>query len=271
MTDGVQKEYVLGSSDREIERLAYQHEVWLDETAPLWDRSGIGIGCKVVDLGCGPGFCTKALARLVGHEGHVHAVDSSDKFAAIVTAESEHATNITFHHCDVDETPLEESSIDAVFARWLFCFLARPEKAISESLRILKPGGKIVILDYFNYLAADVFPKHPQISKLFEAYLADVESHGGNYDVGEILPSMLVDCGFEIESLSPITRIARPGSRVWKWVELFHEVTLPRLVKNRIWTDNDRIDFEGAWSEVRDDPASFFFSPPMIGIIAVKV
>ncbi len=263
-------DYVLGSSEREIERLAYQHEVWLEETTALWNRAGIGIGTRVADFGCGPGFCSKALSRLVGSEGHVYSIDSSDKFARIVRSQTAGAANLTFYQCDVIETPIPDSSVDAVFARWLFCFLTEPERAIEEARRVLVPGGKVVILDYFNYLAADVFPQTRSISMLFEAFSEDVESHGGSWDIGGELPGMLLDSGFEVESLVPVTRIGPPGSRVWKWVEYFTSVSLKRILKNGIWQEDQKSEFERAWSKAAADPASFLFTPPMIGIVAVK-
>ena len=261
-------EYVLGSSDREVERLAYQNEIWFEDTAALWERAGVVLGSKLADLGCGPGFATEALARLVGSNGHVFAVDASDKFASIVAAKAEATSHITFHQCDVSSTPIADKSVDFVFARWLFCFLTAPEKAIAEARRILKPDGKIVILDYFNYLAADVFPQNPSISMLFEGFSKDVESHGGSWDIGGELPGLLIEGGFEIDSLTPICRIGRPGSRVWTWVEYFTEVTVPRLVEDGLWTAKQRIEFETAWAAAAANPASFLFTPPMIAIVA---
>ncbi len=260
-------EYVLGSSDREIERLGYQHEIWFGETAALWEKAGLGLGSRVADFGCGPGLCTRALSRLVGPAGQVFAVDASDKFASIVSAFADTAPNVEFFQSDASETAIPEATVDAVFARWLYCFLPDPAKTIAESKRILKPGGRIIIFDYFNYLAADVFPQNPSISMLFEAFLKDVEQHGGTWNIGGELPKHLIEGAFEIESLTPIIRIGRPGSRVWKWVELFTEVSTPRLVETGIWNAAQKTGFETAWKNAADDPASFFFTPPMIGII----
>jgi len=263
------KEYVLGSSDREIERLAYQHEIWNEETAALWARAGIGLGSRVADLGCGPGFCTKALSRLVGSKGHVYAVDASEKFGTIVVAETRGANNVTFFQSDVNDNPIPDHSVDAVFARWLFCFLPEPERAVAEIKRILVPGGRALVFDYFNYLAADVFPQNPSISMLFDAFSKDVEAHGGSWDTAARLPGLLIGEGFEIESLTPITRIGRPGTRYWKWVEYFTEVTVPRIVERGIWTEDQRSEFEKAWADASSNPGAFVFTPPMVGIVAI--
>ena len=97
-------EYVLGSSDREIERLEFQHGVWSGPTSRLWDQAGIGEGASVVDLGCGPGLCSAELLARVGPSGSVYAVDESAKFAAIVSDRFKSAGNFAFEKCDVAST-----------------------------------------------------------------------------------------------------------------------------------------------------------------------
>jgi ubiquinone/menaquinone biosynthesis C-methylase UbiE len=267
------KEYLLGSSAREIERLAYQNEVWWDATVELWRAAGISYGQTVVDLGCGPGFCTFNLANLVGLEGRVFAVDASEKFAALIEEKmkSNALRNVSFHKDDASElTDIEDNAADAVFARWLFCFLENPEKTLIEIKRVLKPGGRLIVFDYFNYRAANIFPRRDALAELFKAYLEIVTKHNGSYNIGELLPEMLVRNKFDIESLTPVCRIARPNTRLWKWVELFNEVSVPTLVEQDIWDEKQRTDFETAWRETSENPAAFFFTPPMIGIIAGK-
>lgn len=272
MTDK-NKEYILGSSEREIERLAYQNEVWFDATFDLWNSAEISYGKNVVDLGCGPGFCTFALSQLVGSDGHIFAVDSSDKFADLLKGKisANSTNNVSFHQNFADELSLEDSSADAVFARWLFCFLEYPTKTLAEIKRVLKPNGKLIIIDYFNYLAANIFPQNDSLSALFTAYLQIVINHKGTYNVGNELPKLIVESGFEIESLTPICRIARPNTRIWKWIELFNEVSIPNIVEQGIWNNKQKEDFETEWEKAKNDPATFLFTPPMIGIIAGKV
>lgn len=266
------KEYILGSSEKEIERLAYQNEVWFDATNDLWEKAEIGYGNSIVDLGCGPGFCTFPLARLVGANGHIFAIDSSDKFASLIKdkIDANKTRNITFYQNDAESLGLEDSSADIVFSRWLFCFLENPDKVLKEVKRILKPDGKLLIIDYFNYRAANIFPKKDALSELFKAYLQIVTNHKGTYNIGEILPELIIESGLKIESLTPICRIARPNTRIWKWVELFNEVSIPSLVEERIWSEKQKTDFETEWQKAKTNPAAFFFPPPMIGIIAKK-
>lgn len=266
------EEYLLGSSEREIERLAYQNEVWFDATNDLWKKAEIGLGNSVVDLGCGPGFCTFPLSRIVGSNGHIFAVDSSDKFASVLQGKinANNAKNISFYKNHASNLSLEDDSADVVFSRWLFCFLEKPLETLREVKRVLKPNGKLLIIDYFNYLAANIFPQSDALSALFAGYLQSVVNHKGSYNIGNDLPGLIIESGLEIESLTPICRIARPNTRIWNWVELFNEVSIPSLVEQGIWSVEQKNSFEKKWKEAKNNPATFFFTPPMLGIIAKK-
>lgn len=268
-----EKEYVLGSSDDEIIRLGFQHEVWSEATTDLWESAGITYSHRVADLGCGPGFATLELARIVGSAGHVSAVDSSEKFVKILKDRiaSLRIENVDVSKGDVTDLNLDPGTFDFVFSRWLYCFLKEPEKAAEEARKILKPGGKLVVMDYLNYLAAGIFPGSKKLNSVFQAYLKSVNKHYGSYNVGNELPAILSGLGFRIVSLEPIVRIARPGEPVWRWVEMFNEISVPQLTKKRIWSAKQRKEFEAEWDKAKETPGTFFFSPPMIGIVAERV
>ena len=67
--------YPFGYRDEELDRLGDQHRVWQEETREFLDRACFEEGDTLVDLGCGPGFTTVDLARRVGPNGRVIAVD----------------------------------------------------------------------------------------------------------------------------------------------------------------------------------------------------
>ena len=75
-----QDEYILGTDPDELERLRFQHHVWVAPMHELLARAGLGAGQRVLDLGCGPGFTTLELAQFVGPTGRVVASDQSKRF-----------------------------------------------------------------------------------------------------------------------------------------------------------------------------------------------
>ena len=58
-----------------MERLGDQHRVWAEDNRRLLTRAGFGDGATLLELGCGPGYTTLDLARVVGPSGRVIAVD----------------------------------------------------------------------------------------------------------------------------------------------------------------------------------------------------
>lgn len=107
---------------------------------------------KVLDAGCGPAVLTRILLEL-GHE--VAAVDVSEKMIELArNAVGENRDKVSFHQTSVDELPFEDSSFDLVFSRYVVWTLPQPVKAIREWQRILKPGGRVGIIDgnwYYHY------------------------------------------------------------------------------------------------------------------------
>lgn len=264
--------YHLGTADDELVRLGYQHQVWQQVTQDLWKSAGFGFGQTLLDLGCGPGFATMELARLAGPAGRVHAIDASQRFIRYLQtcADAGGLTNVAAHTGDVQSLDLKDASIDGAFARWLLCFVAEPQKVCAEVARVLKPGGVFVAWDYLNYRAVGVFPEKPAIQRMFEAYRESALRNGAGYDIGADLPAMLQRCGLDVHRLLPIQRIVPPGTPTWRWVTLFNDNYVPKLVASGGITEAEGHAIHAAWTEAAADPASLFFTPPMLGIVARK-
>src|SRR5258708_39347650 len=80
-------QYPLGTSDAELARLAFEHEVWGGVTNAFLDRIGVRPGMRCLDLGCGPGFVSLELAARVGDRGSVVALDESPRWIEHVESE----------------------------------------------------------------------------------------------------------------------------------------------------------------------------------------
>ena len=60
------KPYILGTDNEEIKRLELQHQIWLSEAKAGWVSANFSKNNTILDLGSGPGTCSKELAKIVG-------------------------------------------------------------------------------------------------------------------------------------------------------------------------------------------------------------
>ncbi|KAA6460169.1 metalloregulator ArsR/SmtB family transcription factor [Acidobacteria bacterium AB60] len=100
----------------------------------------------MADLGAGDGSFSLLLAR---RAERVIAVDSSDKMLAVgrELAARHEVENIEFRAGDMEELPVDSGTVDVAFFSQSLHHALHPARALEEAGRILKPGGRLVILD----------------------------------------------------------------------------------------------------------------------------
>lgn len=98
----------------------------------------------VADVGAGTGFVSAGLAPLVKK---VHVLDGSAAMLEIARKNLSQFDNLEFHPADGLALPLPDASQDAVFANMYLHHCPNPLAAIREMVRILRPGGRLVLTD----------------------------------------------------------------------------------------------------------------------------
>src|SRR5438876_12309584 len=98
------RDYLLGTHDEELARLALQHRVWRPRALDAWRRAGFTVGQTLIDVGCGPGYAAVDLAEIVGPSGRIIALDRSQRFLAALqsSARRRELENISVHELDLD-------------------------------------------------------------------------------------------------------------------------------------------------------------------------
>lgn len=101
---------------------------------------------EVADLGCGEGLLSEMLAWRCRR---VIAVDNSKRMVAFGArkAAKNGLTNLEFRHGDLQDPPLADASVDAVILSQALHHAEDPPKALRSACRILRPGGRLLILD----------------------------------------------------------------------------------------------------------------------------
>lgn len=103
-------------------------------------------GARVVEVGCGPGPVSRALASRPGI-AEVVGVDPSPIFIAKARELGRDLSNLTFVEGDARALPLDDQSCDAVVFHTTLCHVAEPELALAEAWRVLRPGGHLAVFD----------------------------------------------------------------------------------------------------------------------------
>lgn len=125
------------------------HGIHSAEEKIAWQRILVqaveGNQLKVLDVGTGTGF----IALLLAEYGHcVTGVDVAEEMLAQARMKANsQSLKVTFQFGDADELPFQDKVFDVVINRHVLWTMADPEKAVSEWARVLKPGGKLVIID----------------------------------------------------------------------------------------------------------------------------
>ncbi len=107
-------------------------------------------GQKVLDVGCGPGIDTVALAQMVGPKGKVVGVDLDKSMIAEADRYAEQAgVNEWVFHKQVNSNalPFESETFDSCRSERLLQHLEKPEQTLEEMARVTKTGGWVVDID----------------------------------------------------------------------------------------------------------------------------
>ncbi len=101
-------------------------------------------GMRVLDVACGTGEPAISLAKRVGPQGHVDALDLSADLLDIgrKRAEQRQLANIVFHKADAHSLPFPDHSYDLTTSRFGVMFFADPDLAFRELYRVLRPGAR---------------------------------------------------------------------------------------------------------------------------------
>jgi ubiquinone/menaquinone biosynthesis C-methylase UbiE len=111
---------------------------------------GLLPGMAVADVGAGTGLFTRLLADQVGPKGKVYAVDISPQLLAHIAAEAKkrRRDNVVTIQGSQDSTNLPRESVDLVFVCDVYHHLEQPEKTLASIRQALKPGGRLIVIDF---------------------------------------------------------------------------------------------------------------------------
>jgi SAM-dependent methyltransferase len=146
--------------------------------------------CKdVLDVGCGDGTITKEMAEIC--RGKVLGLDIDPQ---MIDAAKQNSSKASFAIGDACALDFEKSSFDLVSCHWLLLWLKKPEDALKEFRRVLKPGGTLLIACEPDYGGRMVFP---ETSSLNDEIISALQKSGAEPLMGRKIPALLAEAGFK--------------------------------------------------------------------------
>jgi len=263
--------YILGTDQQELHRLGVQHQVWAEEAQRGWRKAGFKEGDTILDLGSGPGFCTKELAYIVGATGKVIAVDMSEAYIQhLHELNNLHKLNIVPVLSDFNTMELEPNSLDGMYCRWALAWLPNPEEILQKVKKALKPGGKMVIHEYYDWSTHQTEPKLPGLAKGIAAALKSFKQSDSEIDIGRYLPGIFESMGMQVSSQRLMAKLATPNNLDWEWPKTFYKSYFPRLVDYGLLTSEEVDEALSDMATLEITPGATLCCPMMIEVIATR-
>lgn len=225
-------------------------------------RPYLTAGSTVLDCGCGPGSMTLDIAELV-NQGFVCGIDRSpiQIEQALLLQKQRAIENVSFSVGSAYQLPHADEYFDVVFAHAVLYHLQKPEQALAEFRRVLKPGGLVALRDACH--SGDMMmPMSAGLTAAWEVIDKVFRHQGGNIYFGAQHQQLLLAQGFHdiVVSCSYDTfATAAEKESIRSYWAQFLAADHRELILEQGWLTAAEINqLCEALDEWRDNPASFF-------------
>jgi ubiquinone/menaquinone biosynthesis C-methylase UbiE len=230
------------------------------------DAMAIDSARSVLDLGCGTGVATRAIARRPGFSGQVIGIDRSPHLIGAATRLADEdgvGGRVEFRAGDSHTLELRDGEFDAVVAHTLFSHLDDPRSVLTEIVRVLKPGGTVGIFDG-DYASLTFATDDPAEGKAAdEAIISAIVT---NPRVMRQMPQLLREAGLELVAAFP--HVVAELGRADFWESAIKSL-VKLLPKAGAMTDAQAADWAAAMFR-RSDQGTFFGASNYYGYVAIR-
>ena len=216
----------------------------------------------VLDCGCGPGSMTLDIAELV-KPGQVFGIDSSPiQIEQALLSQKERAiNNASFTYGSAYSLPYADEQFDVVFAHAVLYHLQKPEQALAEFFRVLKPRGLVALRDACH--SGDMMmPQNINLTAVWNTIEKVFSYQGGNIYFGSQHKQLLLNQGFQNIKVSCsydtfASDVEKESIRSY-WCQ-FLNTDHRQLILDQQWLTSIEIDQQcKTLNEWCTNPASFF-------------
>lgn len=167
-------------------------------------RAALGLepGQDVLDIGSGPGFLACEMAEAVGPGGSVHGIDSSDAMLSVARQRrpTTGSAPVEFGPGQATELPFPDGAFDVVTSTQVYEYVHDIPAALAEARRVLRPGGRLLVLD----TDWDTIAWRSSDADRMRKILAAWDEHLADPYLPRRLTSLLTRTGFTVTQRSAI-------------------------------------------------------------------
>ena len=111
------------------------------------EAANVCAGESILDIGCGTGFLTYDMAPSVTESGQIIAIDPKPSMVKATKERCAEYAQVTVREGDITSIPAKKNQFDLVTCTQVLLYVEDIDKALSEIYRVLKPGGRVAILE----------------------------------------------------------------------------------------------------------------------------
>jgi SAM-dependent methyltransferase len=211
--------YVLPTGKDDASRLDVIHAVYGPVSERALEAASISAAERAADIGCGTGTVSRWMAAKMGSAGRVDAIDIAPEQIEVAraTPSGVGSGSLHFQVGSAYEPGLPENVFDIVFCRLVLCHLKEPGKAVAQMAKLLRPGGRLILVDMD---LRDVFTMPP--CEFYPSYVDEVvipyqTKINVDYSVGLKLPELLMSAGLAVHTVLVDQPAYRGGPEKHLW------------------------------------------------------
>jgi ubiquinone/menaquinone biosynthesis C-methylase UbiE len=229
----------MSRTSEEYERLRRQSELLESITGSVLNRVGLSTGMSCLDLGCGPGEVMRLMAQRVGPTGRVVGIDVDAKLGreTLSVLKSKGYQQCSFIEGNVESLEqIENDRFDLVFARLLLMHLEDPVLALRKMYCRVRPGGRIVVQDYY-FPTMDSYPSVEPLDEFKKVFFGVYDKEGTETRMGIKLPGFFIEAGIGPPDGTDVTGFLHPSRVGAKMIAAVYRSVLPLALKHGVTTE----------------------------------
>ena len=152
-------------------------------------------GERVLDIGTGPGFLAAEMADAAGPGGQIHCIDMSEPMLDMARRRCAGKPRVSFQPGSATDLPFGDATFDAAISVQVYEYIPDITKALSELYRVLRPGGRAVVVS----TDWDAIAWHASDSARMSRVLSAFEEHCTYTALPRTLAPKLRQAGFMLE------------------------------------------------------------------------